>query len=450
MENVINRIVINKLYDIYDYDIPFDRGGVALITGPNGFGKTTLLEIIKNALSVNFWYFYDLLFQSIVIYLGDGTRLDFNKTMSSNGVREVAYSDDEVHATFSFSDDIPNEVIITHCDKNSKILSQALLDPDKFFELLKYSPRLYNLAHNKVVQTNSTFSFELTKEDLAFLSEKDFKGQFMELRMFSQEHDCLSIQAQRIFKKQKGLISDNNSVQNEYVISQLADNVKLMYQKQNNIYAERSQQIDSTFVQRLIDNSHEPYSKEVYQEKIAVLKSKIASLEKYGLVEKNYKLVEDYRDDLIGTLSLQIDDLASKFSVYDDFYSKLECFDKFVSGKGFYNKRMILDSKYGITFMSENGRVIAPQLLSSGEQNLVILYYRLVFETNNNTLLLVDEPENSMHVEWLQKMLPDYLEMESTLGCQMIIATHSPTFINGHWDIAYDLYGGSYQDWLES
>ena len=57
MENVVKHIVINKLYDIYDYDIPFDRGGVALITGPNGFGKTTLLEIIKNALSVNFWYF---------------------------------------------------------------------------------------------------------------------------------------------------------------------------------------------------------------------------------------------------------------------------------------------------------------------------------------------------------------------------------------------------------
>ena len=62
MENVVKHIVINKLYDIYDYDIPFDRGCVALITGPNGFGKTTLLEIIKNALSVNFWYFYDLLF----------------------------------------------------------------------------------------------------------------------------------------------------------------------------------------------------------------------------------------------------------------------------------------------------------------------------------------------------------------------------------------------------
>jgi predicted ATPase len=107
---------------------------------------------------------------------------------------------------------------------------------------------------------------------------------------------------------------------------------------------------------------------------------------------------------------------------------------------------MILDARNGITFKSDSNQVIPLYKLSSGEQNLVILYYRLVFETNSNTLLLVDEPENSMHVEWLRNMLSDYLEMGEALGCQMIIDTHSPIFINGHWDIAYDLFGRSYQD----
>ena len=87
--------------------------------------------------------------------------------------------------------------------------------------------------------------------------------------------------------------------------------------------------------------------------------------------------------------------------------------------------------------------------LSSGEQNLVILYYRLVFETKPNTLLLIDEPENSMHVEWLEKMLRDYFVMEGDLQCQMVIATHSPIFIGDNFNIAYDLYGGSYQDWMK-
>ena len=138
--------------------------------------------------------------------------------------------------------------------------------------------------------------------------------------------------------------------------------------------------------------------------------------------------------------------MFEKIDVYERFYQQLSLFNQFVNGKGLSNKKMVLNEHDGISFRSDSGRIVPIHKLSSGEQNLVILFYRLVFETEPNTLLLIDEPENSLHVEWLQKMLSDYLVMESNLGCQMIIATHSPTFINGNWDIAYDLDGGSYQN----
>ena len=59
MANVIRRVVIEELYDNYNYDITFHKDGITLITGPNGFGKTTVLNIIKNALEQNFLYFYE-------------------------------------------------------------------------------------------------------------------------------------------------------------------------------------------------------------------------------------------------------------------------------------------------------------------------------------------------------------------------------------------------------
>lgn len=37
-------------------------------------------------------------------------------------------------------------------------------------------------------------------------------------------------------------------------------------------------------------------------------------------------------------------------------------------------------------------------------------------------------------------MLEDYQKMAEELKCQIIIATHSPAFINEHWDISCDLY----------
>ena len=82
MANVIRRVVIEELYDNYNYDITFHKDGITLITGPNGFGKTTVLNIIKNALEQNFLYFYELLFKSIVFYFDDyeiGPRLKISK-----------------------------------------------------------------------------------------------------------------------------------------------------------------------------------------------------------------------------------------------------------------------------------------------------------------------------------------------------------------------------------
>ena len=45
---MISRIVIEKLHNLYDYDIQIpDEQRVSIITGPNGYGKTTLLKIIS-------------------------------------------------------------------------------------------------------------------------------------------------------------------------------------------------------------------------------------------------------------------------------------------------------------------------------------------------------------------------------------------------------------------
>ena len=442
MENVVKHIVINKLYDIYDYDIPFDRGGVALITGPNGFGKTTLLEIIKNALSVNFWYFYDLLFQSIDIYLGDDTLLSFKKEKAQKKIVQHSLFGDDVD---DFSDEIFFDLKIRHSDKDDKTLDSIILNHRRYVYLSeRYSRTIIRRDGNTRYEERVLADWNVLSK-----SDKDLRMQFGELRLFAKDHPCNFVADQRIFIDKASRYDEDIPQADKYTITFLAKQVKNLYLEQQGYYADKSQLIDSSFIQRQIEKKHESYSKEEYLEKIGRLKQKIANYERFGLIEK-YNLVEDYKEELSVPLSMHIDDMYEKFSVYDEFYAKLERFDHFVNGKGLSNKKMILDARNGITFRSESDQVIPLHKLSSGEQNLVILYYRLVFETNNNTLLLVDEPENSMHVEWLQKMLPDYLEMKSNLGCQMIIATHSPTFINGHWDIAYDLYGGSYQDWLES
>ena len=72
---MISRIVIEKLHNLYDYDIQIpDEQRVSIITGPNGYGKTTLLKIISYLLACKFWFFYFLKFKSITIYFQNEDR----------------------------------------------------------------------------------------------------------------------------------------------------------------------------------------------------------------------------------------------------------------------------------------------------------------------------------------------------------------------------------------
>ena len=134
------------------------------------------------------------------------------------------------------------------------------------------------------------------------------------------------------------------------------------------------------------------------------------------------------------------DDMEAKMAVFDVFYNQLAFFDSMISNKALSNKKILLNDNNGIVVVNDNDDRIPLNKLSSGEQNLIILYYKLVFSIRKNDLLLIDEPENSLHAAWLTKMLDDYLDMADRLQCQIIIATHSITFINGEWDMTYDLY----------
>lgn len=73
--------------------------------------------------------------------------------------------------------------------------------------------------------------------------------------------------------------------------------------------------------------------------------------------------------------------------------------------------------------------------LSSGELNLLSGFLGLAAYLQEGCLILIDEPENSLHPEWQLR----YLEMLDAIikqysGCHYIIATHSPLIVSGAAD----------------
>lgn len=86
--------------------------------------------------------------------------------------------------------------------------------------------------------------------------------------------------------------------------------------------------------------------------------------------------------------------------------------------------------------------------LSSGEQMMIKLFYcfaKIPSDIRENVLILIDEPEISLHPKWQQK-LPEYfynaLECMGFKKSHLIIATHSPLVVQH----AYDVEGSELKD----
>jgi len=71
----------------------------------------------------------------------------------------------------------------------------------------------------------------------------------------------------------------------------------------------------------------------------------------------------------------------------------------------------------------------------------LVLLYELLFRTPKNALVLVDEPEISLHVGWQTRFLSDLIEIMGQLDAYAIVATHSPMIIGKRWDLAVELKG---------
>jgi predicted ATPase len=70
--------------------------------------------------------------------------------------------------------------------------------------------------------------------------------------------------------------------------------------------------------------------------------------------------------------------------------------------------------------------------LSSGEKQLLIILLTVLCQDEKPSIILLDEPEISMHLRWQYELI----EIIRTLNpnCQVIIVTHSPSIFSDGWN----------------
>ena len=218
-------------------------------------------------------------------------------------------------------------------------------------------------------------------------------------------------------------------------------------------YGQQSQTLDQSFPQRLLSKGVTPLSAGALKEKMEELDTNRSKLKEIGLLneQQEYPFDTNALDRLDETqqsvMTLYVDDTVKKLAELEDLARRTRLLLDNVNRK-FHHKQIRIDRddrddrddrEHGLVAEGEKSKLLPLNKLSSGEQHELVLHYDLLFRVSPNTLVLIDEPELSLHVTWQKRFLPDLLEIVAMAKCDVLIATHSPFIVGDRSDLMVGL-----------
>lgn len=428
---MIKRLKIKGLYGHYNYDIMFNATQrIKILIGPNGYGKTTILKIMYHIMNRDYWYFNLLIFRDIIVEFDNSVKVHIYKTCGEPDLFGTTGNGDITESCFCLIDEREN---------NDGIVNTFILSKNYILRKLRRATSAY-----RTIDSMQNIDFEdILNRNYVFAEDEFLPEGHKTLSDFLQTQKCLFVKEQRV--QYEGLDSRyERYVVNKYNVDKIAGDLKAILSYYQNAYIEKCQKIDSEFVGKLLslDDKDKNLDKRSYEKFVDQLKGILETYQEYGLATD---LKIDYRyDERYGTVLYQyISDMIDKINAYKELWLRLSSFDKVLKSKEFANKQMKINAKEGLVAQDMDTKSPIPlHKLSSGEQNLIILYFYLLFKTTPDMTICLDEPENSLHVAWQETMLTDLRTIADVLKLQIIVATHSVDFVNGNWDDCFDLFEG--------
>ena len=127
------------------------------------------------------------------------------------------------------------------------------------------------------------------------------------------------------------------------------------------------------------------------------------------------------------------DDLKKYLIYYDYAYP-----DKFTGFKDWVNQFVLIGkfidyidrANFQVVIKTKNEGCHNLDLLSTGEQSLLIIAAQLYFKASDNAIFLIDEVDHSLHPEFQDKVMKLLTQLQKDKGCQILVSSHSDIIWN--------------------
>lgn len=434
----IKQITVKHLFGIFDHTINLNmEERITIIHGKNGFGKTSILRLVNGFFNLKYSDIRAIPFQKFTIIFDDKSFVDILKPSTSRNKK----SNGRPKITFNFtSSDQKEEPTFSPDSPDGKTISFPLGMIDDFI------PDLDRVGSEKWLYTP-------TKEILYLEDIYERFGEYLPKQFQKEYPDWLKKIRDSInvrFIESQRLLDISNSAKigrtirrpmTLYSVASYSEDLAENIQTKLAEYGQLSQTLDRTFPARVVQKKAS-LTDDQLREKIDQLERERNQLISAGLLKKdedsNFQVRDSIDDSTRKLLSVYIEDVETKLNVFNDIYPKVELFKNIINKKYSF-KSVTIDQSKGFIFTTQEGEVLSPTDLSSGEQHELVILYELLFKVKPNTLILIDEPEMSLHISWQQEFLKDLQEITKLSELDILMATHSPDIINDRWDLTVEL-----------
>lgn len=430
----ISGIFVEGLFGELDHEFQMDQpSGITILIGPNGVGKTKVLGLIEALLN-----------------------LQVSKLLTEPYCRiEVRFRSGEVLECRRFAEHGSSEAsakISLHTKLSNHWWLFSTTDLNQFEDWAEDRAllRRKRLAGSKYWLTGARF---LNTDQL--LNEAIIHGEIegqpfdagedaQSIKKFLGSENALMIAANRI----DNLIHPAESIGRYSLLepvesTKIADYIQGEFETARREYLRVSQELDSTFPSRLLDETGETVREKTFE-------SEEEFRAVYGFLSESFREItanvgigglemaplptRSLEPWEIRALTLHVWDGLAKIGALRSLSTRIEVFENLVNSK--LVRSNITVKPTGLVLEFNDGRSESPgsSNLSSGERHQIQMAFDLVFKGKTKSLILIDEPEISLHVNWQNEILREFSELREVNQSQYLVATHSPEIIGGAWD----------------
>ena len=428
---------VEKLYNSFNHQITFNEN-ITIILGQNGLGKTAMLAMLYGLFSHDFHLLLKYPYDSIILTFDNKKRLIIKKDKNQDE-QDIDFT--YGHQSIKLSKILQNAEsakryirkylsvdVLRHIDEDLWQIRQTGEVLSSIEVMSRYSSLYPQLLEFNIYGCPQWLEEIISSIKIDFIGTKRLQTQVPnEERTYARRleiHDTIDEDAQDFIR----LLSSTKS-------------------KAAAIAAE----IDKTYPNRLIEQFKEENEKTILKKsqlvknlnKLNTLRNELIEV---GLMDVTEDEVLDntfvLTKEISTVFNVYVEDSNKKLSAYSDMSKRVKLFIDLIN-KHFLYKKITISSTEGFTLKSTitDEKILLKQL-SSGEQHMFILYYHLLFKYAPNTLILLDEPEISLHISWQKDFIADLLQIMELNPMTLLIATHAPSIVRSHWSLTSELEDG--------